>query len=67
VSDTGGTLNNMAVISERNRNHTPQVAVRMTPELRAAAEAVAGDGRTLSDVIRDALAEYLAAHGQRVA
>jgi hypothetical protein len=44
---------------------TPIVVVRLRPELRAAAEALAGDERTLSDVIRDALAEYLRAHGQR--
>ena len=57
----------MAVISARNTNHTPVVAVRIHPELRAAAEAVAGDSRTLSDVIREALAEYVAANGQQVA
>lgn len=58
----------MDVISgEKQRNVTPMVGVRIRPELRAAAEAVATEGATLSDVIRTALTEYVTARGQQVA
>jgi hypothetical protein len=58
----------MAVVPvAKQNNHTPVVAVRLRPELRAAAEAVADDGQTLSDVIRAALAEYVNARGRLVA
>jgi hypothetical protein len=45
------------------RQHSPQVAFRLTPELRAEVEAQAArEGRRVSDVARQALEEYLARH-----
>jgi hypothetical protein len=44
---------------------TPKMTVRVAPETRRALEAIAArQGRRLTDVSRDALAEYVAAHLQ---
>jgi len=42
---------------------TPKMTVRVAPEMRRALEAIAArQGRRLTDVSRDALSEYVAAH-----
>lgn len=49
-----------------NQPKTPQRAIRVPDDLWRAAQAVAKErGETLSDVIREALAEYVRRHGRR--
>jgi predicted HicB family RNase H-like nuclease len=44
-------------------SRSPQVTFRLPPELRAAAESQAArEGRRVSDLAREALAEYLQRH-----
>lgn len=43
--------------------HTPKMTIRVAPETRRALEVIAAkQGRRLTDVSRDALSEYVAAH-----
>jgi len=44
--------------------HSPKVAVRVGPSLKTSLEEIAKrEGRRTADVVRDALEEYVAAHG----
>lgn len=42
---------------------SPRVNVSLTPEIARQLDRLTSDGRTRSDIVRDALAAYLAAHG----
>lgn len=48
------------------RERTPNLTVRVAPQVRDALEGIAQDqGRRLADVTRDALDEYLTRHGPK--